>query len=182
MSKSGLKRTPSLGTIPNSFGNLSISSMETPNPGSNTLNRPAQASQSLYPLCLDLLERLLCVEGFEQYLIQGQNNLPSNSSIVGAPTSENGTTNIIRSDPVNLLWQTFRLGYPLCVLINASKPQKELSIEEEKPGTNKAKAAKASVYHFLVACQKEFKLKPEQIFTITQLYQDDTNGFVKVCH
>src|SRR5581483_10122942 len=124
MSKSGLKRTPSLGTIP-SFSNLSISSIESPNPAvSNTLNRPAQASQSLYPLCLDLLERLLCVEGFEQYLIQGQNNLPNNSSIVGTPTSENGISNIIRrSDPVNLLWQTFRLGYPLCALFNASKPQ-----------------------------------------------------------
>lgn len=181
MSKGGLKRTPSLGTIP-SFGSLSISSIESPNPtGSNTLNRPAQASQSLYPLCLDLLERLYCVEGFEQYLSQGQSNMPNNSSIVGTPTSETGPNSIIRNDPVTLLWQTFRLGYPLCVLFNALKSQKELSIEETKPGTNKIKASKMNVYHFLVACREELQLKPEQIFTITQLYQDDTNGFVKVC-
>ena len=181
MSKGGLKRTPSLGTIP-SFGNLSISSIESPNPtGSNTLNRPAQVSQSLYPSCLDLLERLYCVEGFEQYLSQGQDNMPNNSSIVGTPTSENGPNNIIRNDPVTLLWQTFRLGYPLCVLFNALKPQKELSIEDAKPGTSIIKASKANVYHFLVACREELQLKPEQVFSITQLYQDDTNGFVKVC-
>lgn len=182
MSRSGLKRTPSLGTIP-SFGSLSISSIESPNPTStNTLNRPAQASQSLYPLCLDLLERLYCVEGFEKYLIQGQNNMPNNSSIVGTPTTENGPNNIIRNDPVTLLWQTFRLGHPLCALFNALKPQKEAVIEEIKPGTSELKTSKKNVFHFLVSCREELKLKPEQIFTITQLYQDDTNGFVKVCH
>jgi len=180
MNKGGLKRTPSLGTISN-FGSLSISSIESPNPtSSNALNRPAQASQSLYPLCLDLLERLYCVEGFEKYLIQGQNNMPNNSSIVGTPTTENGPNNIIRNDPVTLLWQTFRLGHPLCVLFNALKPQKEAIIEETKPGTSELKTSKMNVYHFLVGCREELKLEPGQIFSITQLYQDDTNGFVKV--
>src|SRR6266498_1188359 len=153
MNRGGLKRTPSLGTMP-SFSNLSISSIESPSPtGSNTLNRPAQASQSLYPLCLDLLERLYCVEGFDQYLIQGQNNIPNNPSIVGTPALENGSNSVIRNDPVTLLWQTFRLGYPLCALYNALKPQKELNvaIEETKPGTNKAKVNKQSVYYFLKA-------------------------------
>ncbi|CAG8522326.1 3564_t:CDS:2 [Funneliformis mosseae] len=173
MNRGALKRTPSLGTMP-SFGNLSISSIESPSPtGSNTLNRPAQASQSLYPLCIDLLERLYCVEGFEQYLIQGQNNVSNNSSIVGTPTSENGPNSIIRNDPITLLWQTFRLGYPLCALYNALKPQTELKITiETKP--------KDSVYKFLAACMKELQFKSEQLFTITQLYQDDTNGFVNV--
>lgn len=182
MNKSGLKRTPSLGTIP-SFGSLSISSIESPNPtSSNALNRPAQASQSLYPLCLDLLERLYCVEGFEKYLIQGQNNMPNNSSIVGTPTTENGPNNIIRNDPVTLLWQTFRLGHPLCVLFNALKPQKEAIIEETKPGTSEIKTRQKNVFHFLMGCREELKLEPGQMFTISQLYQDDTNGFVKVCH
>ncbi|RGB32732.1 hypothetical protein C1646_733976 [Rhizophagus diaphanus] len=180
MNKSGLKRTPSLGTIP-SFGSLSISSIESPKPtSSNALNRPAQASQSLYPLCLDLLERLYCVEGFEKYLIQGQNNMPNNSSIVGTPTTENGPNNIIRNDPVTLLWQTFRLGHPLCVLFNALKPQKEAIIEETKPGTSEIKTSQKNVFHFLMGCREELKLEPGQMFTISQLYKDDTNGFVKV--
>ncbi|RIB18608.1 hypothetical protein C2G38_2036762 [Gigaspora rosea] len=141
----------------------------------NTLNRPAQASQSLYPQCQDLLGRLYCVEGFEQYLIQGQNSMQSNGSIVGTPTSENGPSSLIlKEDPVTLLWQTFRLGYPLCALFNAFKPKKPLkvTIEDSKP--------KACVYNFLVACREEFQLRPEQLFTITQLFQDDTNGFVMV--
>ncbi|CAI2166102.1 17870_t:CDS:2 [Funneliformis geosporum] len=173
MNRGALKRTPSLGTMP-SFGNLSISSIESPSPtGSNTLNRPAQASQSLYPLCIDLLERLYCVEGFEQYLTKGQNNVSINSSLVGTPTLENSPNSIIRNDPITLLWQTFRLGYPLCALYNALKPQKELKITiETKP--------KDSVYKFLEACLKELQFKSEQLFTITQLFQDDTNGFVNV--
>ncbi|KAF0499383.1 RhoGEF-domain-containing protein [Gigaspora margarita] len=162
-----LKRTPSQNNI---------SSIEAPSTMSaNTLNRPAQASQSLYPQCQDLLGRLYCVEGFEQYLIQGQNSMQSNGSIVGTPTSENGPSSLIlKEDPVTLLWQTFRLGYPLCALFNAFKPKKPLkvSIEDSKP--------KACVYNFLVACREEFQLKPEQIFSITQLFQDDTNGFVMV--
>lgn len=177
----GLRRTPSLGTMPGFSG---ISTIESPSPtGANTLNRPAQASQSLYPLCLNLLERLYCVEDFEQYLIQGQNAM-QNGSIVGTPTSEDGPNNssVGLKDPVTLLWQTFRLGYPLCALFNALRPQKP--IEDAKAGStninNKSKA-KAYVYHFLVACREELQFNPEQIFTITQLYQDDTNGFVKVC-
>ncbi|CAG8674600.1 15281_t:CDS:2, partial [Cetraspora pellucida] len=157
-----------------------ISSIEAPSTMSgNTLNRPAQASQSLYPLCRDLLGRLYCVEEFEQYLIQGQNSMQSNSSIVGTPTSENGPSSLVlKDDPVTLLWQTFRLGYPLCALFNALKPQKLLKIDDSKPGN--VNKSKASVYNFLVACREEFQLKPEQMFTITQLYQDDTNGFVMV--
>ncbi|CAG8663897.1 3094_t:CDS:1, partial [Gigaspora rosea] len=161
-----LKRTPSQNNI---------SSIEAPSStmSANTLNRPAQASQSLYPQCQDLLGRLYCVEGFEQYLIQGQNSMQSNGSIVGTPTSENGPSSLIlKEDPVTLLWQTFRLGYPLCALFNAFKPKKPLkvTIEDSKP--------KACVYNFLVACREEFQLRPEQLFTITQLFQDDTNGFV----
>ncbi|CAG8511207.1 563_t:CDS:2 [Diversispora eburnea] len=180
MSK-GLKRTPSLGTMP---GFSSISAIESPSPtGANTLNRPAQASQSLYPLCLNLLERLYCVEDFEQYLIQGQSAMQS-GSIVGTPTSENGPNNssVVLKDPVTLLWQTFRLGYPLCALFNALQPQKPLKVsnEDTRSGSTKSKANKAYVYHFLVACREELQFNPEQIFTITQLYQDDTNGFVKV--
>ncbi|CAG8519631.1 5966_t:CDS:2, partial [Scutellospora calospora] len=164
------------GTMPSN-----ISSIESPSAGGvNMLNRPAQASQSLYPLCQDLLGRLYCVEGFEQYLIQGQNSMQSNGSIVGTPTSENGPSSsfLLKEDPVTLLWQTFRLGYPLCALFNALNPQKPLkvTIEDSRPGNNNK--SKACVYNFLVACREEFQLKPEQIFTITQLYQDDTNGFV----
>ncbi|CAG8460819.1 17373_t:CDS:10 [Acaulospora morrowiae] len=182
---SKLKRTPSLGTMPSPGLHNSISTIESPSPtGVSTLNRPAQASQSLFPMCLNLLERLYCVKEFEQYLIQGQNAM-QNGSIVGTPTSENGpSNNIIHKDPVTLLWQTFRLGYPLCALFNALQPQKPLKVafEEDKPGAvkSKANANKASVYHFLVACKEELNLHPDQAFSISQLYQDDTNGFVKV--
>ncbi|CAG8729838.1 5124_t:CDS:2, partial [Acaulospora colombiana] len=179
---SKLKRTPSLGTMPNYGSHSSISTIDSPSPtGVSTLNRPAQASQSLYPLCRNLLDRLRCVKEFEQYLIQGQNAMKNeNGSKAGTPTSESGSSNdIAYKDPVNLLWTTFRLGYPLCALFNALQPLNPLTVEEERPGTSNKKP-KASVYNFLVACSKQLNLDPEQTFTISQLYQDDTNGFVKV--
>ncbi|CAJ0871686.1 6831_t:CDS:10 [Entrophospora sp. SA101] len=147
----------------------------------NTLNRPAQASQSLYPSCVDLLDRLYCVEGFEEYLKHVKDNMQADGSIVGTPTSENGQKGSIPNDPITLLWKTFRLGYPLCALFNTLQTSKPLNviIEDSKPGGS-IKANKASVYHFLVACQAQLEFEQDDIFTITQLYQDDTNGFVKV--
>ncbi|CAG8452434.1 10617_t:CDS:2 [Ambispora leptoticha] len=190
MNRGAIKRSPSLNQLPN-VGTLTITN-ETPTPtGANTLNRPAQASQSLYQLCLELLERLYCVDGFEEYLEQAQsniqnNNINNNSTGIGTPTTET-PNGLIQSDPVTLLWQTFRLGYPLCALFNAMQPAMSIAAEftqppslTTKPSSSHAKTNQKSVYHFLVACKAELKLKEESMFGISSLYKDDTNDFVKV--
>ncbi|CAG8480089.1 2244_t:CDS:2 [Ambispora gerdemannii] len=187
MNRGGIKRAPSLNQLPN-VGSLSITTNETPTPtGANTLNRPAQASQSLYQLCLELSERLYCVDGFEEYLQQAQsniqnNNTNSNTTGIGTPTSE-APNGLIQSDPVTLLWQTFRLGYPLCALYNTMKPATPISDEFTQPPNSSKPSishAKQSVYKFLVSCKEELEFKEESMFGISALFKDDTNDFVKV--
>ncbi|KAG9295693.1 hypothetical protein G9A89_001710 [Geosiphon pyriformis] len=186
MSKGLIKRSPSLNQFPN-VGALSISSIDTPSPtGANTLNRPAQASQSLYQSCLELLERLYCVDGFDDYLEQGRNNIQNNTSTAGTSNSESLSNGHVQNDPVTLLWQTFRLGYPLCALFNAMEPLVLIPVEFcqppslTKPSSTHVKTNQKSVYHFLVACKKELDLGQESMFAISSLFKDDTNDFVKV--
>ena len=89
-------------------------------------------------------------------------------------------------DPVAVLWDAFRLGAPLCALVNLFQLEKplevvrlsfhETAVAEDGKINNKCKAA---VYHFLIACKAQLALTEDDLFTITQLYRNDTTGFVK---
>jgi cell division control protein 24 len=82
-------------------------------------------------------------------------------------------------DPLTKLWRLCRLGSPLCTLFNALDPEHPLKVDQN-PILNSVNACKASVYHFIVACRKELLFPEDEMFTISDLYQNDTNGFVKV--
>jgi cell division control protein 24 len=108
----------------------------------------------------------MCVNGFDRYF-----------------DSEYTTTDGSLSpeiDPVKVLWTTLRKGAPLCALFNALRPKEPLEVKTEFRDLSNTNSCKASVYHFILACKKELQFKEDQLFTITELYQDDTNGFVKV--
>jgi len=124
---------------------------------------------SLYQSCLNLLERLSGVPDFDQYL---DPKLLQNTQ-AGSPT---GSPN----DPVNQLWVLFRMGSPLATIFNGLRPREPLSINNTDANLSNVNACKASVFHFLVACRTELQLSEDDLFTISQLYQDDTNGFVRV--
>ncbi|KAG4305943.1 hypothetical protein PORY_000853 [Pneumocystis oryctolagi] len=143
-----------------------ILSESIPLPTNSITNKPAIASSSIYQMCREIHERLLDVPNFEVYL----NNAKSQHDLFPA-----GITN----DPVSLLWQCFRQGASLCALYNALKPEKPLSVNPKAYLTS-MNACKASVYHFLLACRNELGYGDNDLFSISQLYQDDTNGFVKV--
>ncbi|KTW29133.1 uncharacterized protein T551_02407 [Pneumocystis jirovecii RU7] len=150
-----------------SVNNQNISSLESiPLPTNSITNKPAIASSSIYQMCREIHERLLEVPNFEIYLT----NARSQSDLFPA-----GITN----DPVSLLWQCFRQGASLCALYNALKPEKPLTVNPKAHLTS-MNACKANVYHFLLACRNELGYKDSDLFSISQLYQDDTNGFVKV--
>lgn len=83
------------------------------------------------------------------------------------------------TDPLSKLTLICRQGFPLCTLYNALKPVKLLSVESD-PNLNALNSCKANVYHFIVACRKYLLFPEEDMFTISDLYQNDTNGFVKV--
>ncbi|KAG0260847.1 hypothetical protein BG011_001600 [Mortierella polycephala] len=125
---------------------------------------------SLYQSCLNLIERLAGVPDFEQYLD------PELLQNIQAGSPHHSSPN----DPVHQLWNLFRLGAPLACIFNGLRPKHPLRINSMDFSLNNVNACKASVFHFLVACLQELQFKDVDMFTISELYQDDTNGFVKV--
>jgi len=60
---------------------------------------------------------------------------------------------------------------------NALSPKVRLSIDEGKIGEKNR--PRAAAYKFLQACVTELKFPSEECFIISDLYSDDTTGFVK---
>lgn len=126
-------------------------------------NKPA--SISLYQTCRLINDRLREVRDFEELFMKDVETVES-------PLSP-------AKDPVSDLWRCFRLGASLCHIYNATLPEIELSIRPE-PSTTNLNACKAEVYHFLLACKNHLHFADEDLFTISELYSENTNGFVKV--
>ncbi|KAK4624552.1 Rho guanine nucleotide exchange factor scd1 [Fulvia fulva] len=128
-------------------------------PTDNIMNSVADASSSLFQICVALRQRLTGVPGFQEYLEEVEEEADEDT------------------DPVTLLWRTFRRGYPLMLLYNALRPQQPLNAPA---GFNEEKKAKAATYKFIQACIADLHIPQEELFIITDLYGDDTTGFVKV--
>ncbi|SPO36813.1 related to CDC24 - GTP/GDP exchange factor for Cdc42p [Pseudozyma flocculosa] len=155
----------------------------------NTIaNKQAIAGSSLYQACLNLRDRLYCVPDFgESYLddlisaTSITSNGPPSPATASPKPDDTGSDFRARtmSDPVSQLWQCFRLGAPLCALFNALSPEAALPLNPDANRSN-ANACKAQVMKFIIALKQNLGWDPDEIFTVTQLYQNDTNGFVKV--
>ncbi|KAL1924889.1 uncharacterized protein VTP21DRAFT_4543 [Calcarisporiella thermophila] len=86
------------------------------------------------------------------------------------------------TDPLHILWQFCRIGDSLCMLFNELPGIKQkLKVNHSSSGAlSNTNARKASVYHFIIACRDQLRLPEEVLFRIGDVFQDDTNGFVKV--
>ncbi|WFC97902.1 Guanine nucleotide exchange factor for Cdc42p [Malassezia yamatoensis] len=161
----------SLGT-----GSSSVRAVPTaPVPANIITNKQATPGSGLYQSCVSLRQRLWCVPGFgEEFLepIASVNNVMTNGRSSGGLS--------IQFDPVTHLWQCFRLGTPLCKLFNQLSPRlAEIPLTVETNLSN-ANACKALVMRFLIALKEKLGWEPEDTFTVSQLYLNDTNGFVRV--
>lgn len=83
-------------------------------------------------------------------------------------------------DPVSVVCHCLRLGASLCFLFNALHLPVQLDINREARPTN-ISACKKSAAHFLMAVKKELDWSDNDLFMIKQLYEQDTNGVVRVC-
>jgi len=127
----------------------------------NIINQKADASKSLYQICVNLRQRLRQVPGFEQHLIDSDDE------------DEGGE---MEMDPMSSLWRCLRKGYPLMTIYNCLQPPNPLQIAE---GTVAARnIPKSAAFKFVQACLMELKF--EECFVLTDLFGDDTTGFVKV--
>ncbi|GAA97155.1 uncharacterized protein L969DRAFT_91996 [Mixia osmundae IAM 14324] len=154
-----------------------------PQPTSSITNKPASAASSLYQNCLAVRESLCRVPGFAAAFLN-----PDAPFAVGdpGPISPNGASDplsVIPNDPVSQVSLCLRLGSSLCYLFNVLADtlniDKQLDINPEATRNN-LKACKASAAQFIMACSSTFGWHGDDLFTITNLYEQDTNGTVKV--
>ncbi|KAJ2843715.1 Guanine nucleotide exchange factor for Cdc42p, partial [Coemansia brasiliensis] len=150
--------------------NMGIPTMETSIPTQNMdsiLNRNTP-TRSIYQISLDLLDKLACIDGFDVYL---------KSLLEDTSREAKGSTPYL--NPIQLLWDTFRQGTSLCVIYNALQPAEPLSTTLDE-SSNLLRQRKDRVYRFVKACKDNHIVKEEDLFTISELFKDDTNSFVKV--
>jgi len=130
---------------------------------SNIINQRADASRSLYQICVSLKQRLAQVPGFEEYSKQLDQ--------MSQDPDEGG--------PVESVWKLLRTGHPLLVIYNALEPDKRLAVED-MPNATEEKLSKIAIMKFYQACLNDLKLPPAESFMIKDLTGSDTTGFVKV--
>lgn len=137
-------------------------------PPSPAMSYPRHASappSGLFQTCTQLAKRLGCVYGFEH-------ELPRTWARPGTDAF----------DPVSDLWHFFRLGKPLCMLFNVYATYMRwppISYTTELRLSN-ANMCKALVMRFILALKERLGWDPDDTFTVSQLYLNDTNGFVRV--
>jgi cell division control protein 24 len=123
---------------------------------------------SLYERTMTLIGKLYSLPDYEYYLFpDGVDALLSGDS---PPVI----------DPIAILWHCFRLGAPLCHLLNQLRPRNLIAVPDVSGLTNYTNVCKKCIYHFLIGVKEELGVTEEQLFAISELYKDDTNGLVKV--
>jgi cell division control protein 24 len=127
----------------------------------NIINQKADASKSLYQICVNLRQRLRQVPGFEQHLIDSDDE------------DEGGE---MEMDPMSSLWRCLQKGYPLMTIYNCLQPPNPLQIAERTIAARNI--PKSAAFKFVQACLMDLKF--EECFVLTDLFGDDTTGFVKV--
>ncbi|GAB1524062.1 Guanine nucleotide exchange factor for Cdc42p [Rhizoctonia solani] len=160
-------------------------------------------TQSLYQRCSYALGRLLRIEGIASFFTLSNSGrapprlgLPQDDEAQKGP--RDSTVRARQStDPVRQLWDLLALGVPLCILYNAlprvDPLQIDCSIEEterklaqasaeSKTPTNKH--AKHATAFFIMGLKQlaesgDLRGQPE-MFTVSELFGNNTNGFVKV--
>lgn len=128
----------------------------------NIINQKADASKSLYQICVTLRQRLRQVPGFEQHLIESDNE-------------DNGEG--MEMDPMSSLWRCLCKGYPLMTIYNSLQPAAPLQLADNVAAKNIPKSA---AFKFLNACLVDLKFPSDECFLLSDLFGDDTTGFVKV--
>ncbi|KAK9469515.1 hypothetical protein V1512DRAFT_218645 [Lipomyces arxii] len=95
-------------------------------------------------------------------------------------------------DPVTQLWRLLRQGTSLCVIFNAlnsglpgygTMSHSNLivpNVETTPPSQQEVKICKRGVYEFVQACKSRLGFTDENLFTIMNVFSDDTTDLLKV--
>ncbi|CAE7201893.1 unnamed protein product [Rhizoctonia solani] len=151
-------------------------------------------TQSLYQRCSYALGRLLRIDGVPAFFtLSNSGRAPPRAGVRQEDEAQKGPRDsTVRArqstDPVRQLWDLLALGVPLCILYNAQPGVEPLQIdcsigqiESKLPNNKHAKHATAFFIMGLkqLAESGELRSQPE-MFTVSELFGNNTNGFVKV--
>jgi len=175
MSMGGPPRASQLSTATTLTSNASFTSLSSsatlvgpPSSGqvvatANIINQKADASRSLYQICVSLKQRLALVPGFDPWLEQL-------ADLEMSHQEEGGI--------VEALWDLLRVGHPLLTIYNTLRPDQPLVVDDEK--ANDAKKSKIAIFKFIKSCLGDLNIAAADCFVISDLTGRDTTGFVKV--
>ena len=135
-----------------------------------SLPPPSQQRLSLAQQCANVIQSFYSLK-FDDYLF------PYGIDV--------NTTELL--DPVSTLWNCLKLGAPLCELYNRlGLPSADLEVPDVSDVPKGLGGAhhkcKAATYKFLVALKDDWRLPEDMRFDVRDLYNDDTNGLVKVMY
>ena len=155
-------------------------------------------TDSIYGRCKKILGQISQLAQLKHYISYIENKLSRNPAPIpfstACPVEQMGPLYVSatpihlltgKPDPVSVLWTLTRSGDPLCVLLNFLLP-KDKSIEiknfEDAMKAQNLNQCKAQVYHTIMSCRTVLHWAETELFTISELYQDDIAGFLKVLY
>ncbi|KAI7850997.1 hypothetical protein BDC45DRAFT_608350 [Circinella umbellata] len=80
--------------------------------------------------------------------------------------------------PLYQLWELCRQGYILCSLFNLLKPKAAIDLTLVQDTCKKQN--QVFVYRFIIACREHLSINENDLFTLSEMYQDNAMGFSKV--
>ena len=134
-------------------------------PTDNVMNKVAEKEQSLFQMCINLRQRMSALPDFDELITEEEQSADADD------------------DPVTILWRTLRRGYPLLAIIRILFPDSIPGVEKSMDNFDDAgKKAKVMTLRCiqLVTGDQDLNIKAEQCFSVTDLFSDDTTGFVRV--
>jgi len=150
--------------------------IELPNSGVNKNPQPT----SFYQQCNHLIQTIWSLSNHHEI-----NKGMENGYDFGRVLFPLGTENVegYVYDPVTVLWEFCKLGSPLCAIMNLFKDNVKINIIEVEPDMNigmTLKKRQKSIFLFIKNCKDTLKMTDAELFSITDVFRDDTNYFIKV--
>jgi cell division control protein 24 len=138
-----------------------MATIDIPLPNNSVTNTQAtQKKTSLYHTCRYVLQALSTIDSLQSYLV-----LPDTMTEIPF---------------MSRLWHFCRQGTSLCLLFNTLGPKAPIPLVEQDLSPTPVHKPKHYVYHFIIACLEQLPFDSDSFFSLTDVFEDDTNGFVRV--
>ncbi|KAJ3078056.1 hypothetical protein HK100_010845, partial [Physocladia obscura] len=144
----------------------------------NNFSNTSAGPKPLFQRCVDLIATLYSFPLFEFFLF------PNGIDEYLVPSLDESQMPTI-DNPIEILWHTFKLGAPLCIVYNelatatSGKFLEPADISSVAPGNYPNIPCKDNLFRFVSACTEMNIPLAKELGGISELYKDNTAGFMK---